>query len=132
MKKAISLSLVLGMIILPCLSVSAQKILVPSRESATWEPKRPLRPNSTAANQFERIEATTSGEGVLLQWGMRSETANLGFYIHRVDGNNESVINEQIVFGSVARAGRQPLYGEQYAFMDSFGGRGSRYFIETV
>jgi hypothetical protein len=132
MKKAISFSLVLGMIFLPCLGVAAQKPLRKAPESTIKESKRTSKHTTSLANEFENVTALSSGEGTLVRWRMRSETANMGFYIHRIDQNTEKIVNYEIVFGSAAKSGRYPLYGEEYSFLDIAGGPDSVYYVEAV
>ena len=130
MKKAISFSLVLGMIFLPCLSVSAQRSVRKDIESAKNESKRPIK--RPAKNQFESVNAATSGDGAIVRWRMLSETANIGFYVHRVDQGTDTVVNDEIIFGSATKTGRYPSFGEEYSYFDRSGNLGSAYYIETL
>ena len=131
MKKAISFSLVWGMIFLPCLSISAQRSVLKGTDSSSKDVKRPAK-KPASANQFEVISAASSGAGALVRWRMVSETANIGFYVHRVDQNSDTVVNEEIIFGSAAKSGRYPLVGEEYSFFDGGGNPRSSYFVETL
>jgi hypothetical protein len=133
MKKPTSFVLAFGMIFLTCIGAIAQKPSLRGIERSKRESVRePSKRKSNGPIEFDSVRAFTQGAKVLLKWQMSTETANMGFFIHRVDGKGETVINEQIVLGSAARAGRYPLSGEQYAFLDSFGGPGSVYFIESI
>ena len=132
MKKATSFCLVLGMIFLPCLNAFAQKAGRQSAEISVRDVKQTSRQRSRKGTDFESSSALTSGEEVLIRWTMRSETGNMGFYVHRIDQNGDIVINREIVYGSAAVAGRYPLYGEEYAFLDIYGDLNSVYYIEAV
>jgi hypothetical protein len=132
MKQAISLFLVLGMIFLPCVTVFGQKGRLSASEMIGQEPQRKIKSQSAAANEFGDVKAITQGSQVLITWQMRLETGNMGFYVHRISGKQEQTINDQIVFGSAAIAARQPMYGEQYSFIDVAGDPGSNYYIEAV
>jgi hypothetical protein len=132
MKKAISSVLVLGMGILPCVNSFGQKRVVRPNDDSKNISRRSLAPESSVGNEFDSLAAYASGTNVLVRWQMRSEKGNMGFYVHRVDPSGESVINDQIVFGSAAKSGRFPLVGEEYAFLDGFGSAQSSYYVESI
>ncbi len=132
MKKAISLILVLGLGILPCVNAFGQKGVVRRIVNDKARAAALLGAESTASNEFEGVSAYASDTNVLIRWQMRVEKGNMGFYVHRVDPSGESVVNDQIVFGSAAKSGQFPLVGEEYAFLDAFGTSESSYFIESI
>jgi hypothetical protein len=132
MKKAISLFLVFGMVFLPCATVFAQKSRLLGSEKVRKEPERVVRPEAKVSTAFGDVQAITTGSQVLIRWQMQVETANLGFYVHRINGKGETTLNDQIVFGSAATAAKQPLYGEQYSYLDVYGNLGSTYYFEAV
>ncbi len=81
---------------------------------------------------FKSVEGYTDGRGVYLEWQMAAERANVGFYVFRVEKGERVQINQDVVFGSSARAGRFPLYGEKYSYFDQGGTLGSTYSIEAM
>src|SRR5436189_6103270 len=132
MKKAISSFLIIILLFVPIVSVSGQPrslrtLFKPAKKEKVTEAFR-----SNAVNVFENVKASMSGDRVLIEWQMRSEMANIGFYVHRVDAAGDQIINSEIVFGSAATAGRQPQSGTDYKFLDYFGGINSSYYIESV
>lgn len=132
MKKAISLILILGIFMSTGVSSFAQKRRT-SNEDRVEPTRRPIsKVNPTPSDtQFGTLEAFSSGNGVLIRWQMKRETANIGFNVFRIDENGRTMVNSDVVFGSAAKAGRYPLQGEQYSFTDRVGGIGSVYEIEA-
>jgi hypothetical protein len=107
--------------------MSLRTLLRPAKQENITEAAR-----SNAVNVFESVKASMSSNRVLIEWQMRSEVANIGFYVHRIDVAGDQIINSEIVFGSAATAGRQPQAGTDYKFLDYFGGINSNYYIESV
>ncbi|PYS88112.1 MAG: hypothetical protein DMF62_10625 [Acidobacteria bacterium] len=132
MKKAISSLIVIILLSVPNLSVFGQKTSLAKRVKSALEAKAAEASRSKAANVFESVKASMSRDRVLIEWQMRSEVANIGFYVHRVDTAGDQIINSEIVFGSAATTGRQPQAGTDYKFLDYFGGINSSYYIESV
>src|SRR5436190_19826404 len=122
MKKAISSLIVIILLSVPNLSVFGQKTSLAKRVKSALEAKAAEASRSNAVNVFENVKASMSGDRVLIEWQMRSEVANIGFYVHRVDAAGDQIINSEIVFGSAATAGRQPQAGTDYKFLDHFAG----------
>jgi len=81
---------------------------------------------------FGPITASADDSGVLIEWQMVREKGNLGFRIFRTDAGGRVQVSSELVYGSSAKAGRFPLYGEQYSFIDPNGGIGSTYEIESI
>ncbi len=132
MNKAISLILILGIFLSTGVGSFAQKRRT-GKEDRIEPNRRPISKVTPAPadTDFGAVEAFSSGRGVLIQWQMKRETANIGFNIFRVDGNGRAIVNSDVIFGSAAKAGRQALYGEQYSFTDRLGEIGSVYAIEA-
>ena len=86
----------------------------------------------TPENQFGIINASSGGAGVLIEWQMEKEKGNMGFRVFRIDSGVRVQVNEEMVYGSAARAGSFPLYGEKYSAFDGDGGLGSAYVIEAI
>jgi hypothetical protein len=121
MKKAISSFLIIILLFVPIVSVFGQKrslrtLFRPAKKENVTEAAR-----SNTLNVFESVKASMSSNRVLIEWQMRSEMANIGFYVHRVDAAGDQIINNEIVFGSAATAGRLPQAGTDYKFLDYFG-----------
>ena len=85
----------------------------------------------TGGTEFDVVAATSSGSGVLIDWQMKAEKGNMGFRIFRIAKGSRVQANAELIFGSAAKAGTFPLYGEQYSFLDRDGKLGSVYEIEA-
>ena len=107
MKKAISSLIVIILLSVPNLSVFGQKTSLAKRVKSALEAKAAEASRSKAANVFESVKASMSRDRVLIEWQMRSEMANIGFYVHRVDTAGDQIINSEIVFGSAATTCRR-------------------------
>ena len=132
MKKAISSFLTIILLFVPVVSVFGQKKSVRKPITSAGEAKQYEASPSKTVNIFATVNAYVSNDRVLIEWQMRSEKANIGFYVHRVDASGDQIINNEIVFGSAATVGRQLLTGERYAFLDYSGGLNSTYYVELV
>jgi hypothetical protein len=89
-------------------------------------------PTSDAPVKFQTAEAFSDGQGAWLKWTMETETANFGFYIYRVNGDQKELVNTSQVPGSAARIGNQALSGTAYSYFDTGGGLGTMYRIESL
>jgi hypothetical protein len=89
-------------------------------------------PTSDAPVKFQTAEAFSDGQGAWLKWTMETETANFGFYIYRVNGDQKELVNTTQVPGSAARIGNQALSGTAYSYFDTGGGLGTMYRIESL
>ena len=129
MKKPISVILLAILMFSTSASVLAQNARSKSRDRAIK-----LRPINTvqAETGFSKTEASTSGRGVLVEWQMTAERDNLGFLVYRIDSGGTRQISPDVIMGSAARAGSQPLFGESYSFYDQSGDGGSVYYVETI
>ncbi|MEJ7847681.1 MAG: C25 family cysteine peptidase [Pyrinomonadaceae bacterium] len=129
MKKPISVFLLAILMFSTSASVVAQNAKSKSRDRAIK-----LRPINTVRTEtgFSKTGATTNGSGVLVEWQMTAERDNLGFLVYRIDSGGIRQISPDVIMGSAARAGSQPLFGESYSFYDQSGDGGSVYYIETI
>lgn len=89
-------------------------------------------PTSDAPVKFQTAEAFSDGQGAWLRWTMETETANFGFYIYRVKGDQKELVNPSLIPGSAGRIGRQALTGTAYSYFDTGGGMGAMYRIESL
>ena len=128
MKKPISVFLLAILMFSTSASMLAQNAKSKSRDRAIK-----LRPVNTvqAETGFAKVEASTNGRGVLVEWQMAVERDNLGFLVYRIDGGGTRQISPEVILGS-ARAGSDPLFGESYSFYDQSGDGGSVYYVETI
>jgi Peptidase family C25 len=95
---------------------------------------RPLEPPlgvKAVFAQFERVQALSEGDGVLIQWQMTSETDNAGFNVYRVDKSGKVRINDSLILGAATRLRGKPVNGESYSLFDTTGDLGSMYFVES-
>ncbi len=79
-----------------------------------------------------RAEAYSDGRGAWVLWQMEAERSNVGFRVYRVEAAGNTLISDDIILGSAARAADQPLYGEEYQYFDEAGEPGSAYVIEII
>jgi hypothetical protein len=94
---------------------------------------RPVR-SIPAADQFvsyERVRSFSDGSGVYLGWDLRSESANMGFNIIRLDAGGPVTVNATLIPGGAIRSSRPVLYGEKYEFFDPQGSMKSRYIVQA-
>jgi len=81
--------------------------------------------------EFGWVSGMSNGSGVLVEWQMTSEKGNMGFNVFRIGRGGHVQVNSDLIFGSAARAGSVPQYGEKYSFYDRKGDLGSVYSIEA-
>ena len=129
MKKPISIFLLAILMFSTSSSALAQNARSKSRDRAIK-----LRSTDTvqAETVFSKTDAFTTGRGVLVEWQMKAERDNLGFLVYRIDNSGTRQISPDVILGSAARVGSQPLFGESYSFYDHDGDGGSVYYIETI
>ncbi len=133
MKKVLSLAVVLGILLSTAPGIFAQKAKRGDLLGKQTGRRAAVADSRTAQQtEFDSGEAISAGKGALLSWKMKSEIANMGFRIYRRDGISLEFINSELVFGSASKAGRYPVFGEEYAYFDSNGTLGSVYQIEFV
>ncbi|MEQ1921910.1 MAG: C25 family cysteine peptidase [Pyrinomonadaceae bacterium] len=82
--------------------------------------------------QFENVEAFTDGGGSYIRWQMASETGNLGFLVYRYGRRSFVQASENLITGSMAKIGKEVLYGGKYEFFDVGGTLGSTYVIQAI
>ncbi len=133
MRKAISTGLVCGLVFLTCSPLFAQrtKSRVPDSPRSKQLPAQVVT-NPEVRTSFKSFEAYTAGRGVLLEWQMAAERGNIGFNIFRLEKGERVLVNDDVVYGSAARVGLHPLYGEKYRYFDQAGSLGSVYTIESL
>lgn len=133
MKKALSLYLVIFCLLAPQASVFSQKSRFIRNDVSERKRSKTVADDVKANDsEFAGLNAIATEDGVLIRWEMQKETGVIGYYVHRVDPNGDNVVNSEIVFGSSARVGTQPLYGETYGFIDRSGTHASSYYIELL
>ncbi len=93
--------------------------------------KPPIIPSKEFA-QFENVEAYTDGGGSYIRWQMASETGNLGFLVYRYGKRSFVQASENLITGSMAKIGKEVLYGGKYEFFDIGGTLGSTYVIQAI
>jgi hypothetical protein len=102
----------------------------------TYAQKSRIRPKNDIRNpstEFAGARAFSDGEGVFVEWEMKVEVNNGGFYVYRIDENGTRQISPAIIKGSeMTRYETTPAYGEKYTFFDVDGGSNSSYFIESI
>ncbi len=81
--------------------------------------------------QFERIDALTEGQGVLVRWEMKTGEPTLGFHIFRIGALGLEQVNESLIIGSVVKR-RSAGIADDYEFFDENGVMGSTYLIEAL
>jgi hypothetical protein len=90
-----------------------------------------LAVNKDESVGFNRIEAVSDGNGVLIKWETTFENDNLGFNIFRLNGRSAVKVNRNLVPGTYLRIGNNPKQGDQYVFFDPEGTFNSVYRIEN-
>lgn len=137
MKKLFTFALLAAFVCSVSAPAFAQKTRSPRRVSPKMEeqtidiaPDQAIKTDNFV--EFEKAEAKTDGQGVYLRWQMTSETKNSGFYVYRIGGKTDELVNDSMILGSYGRVGIQPLYGEKYEAFDPLGSIGSTYVIEAV
>ena len=103
-----------------------------STVSGSFAQQRIKHDISNLETEFGTIVATTSGDGVLLEWEMKREKANVGFKVYRIAKGRQIEATKNLISGSFATAGRFPLAGQHYSFFDCDGNRSARYIIEAT
>lgn len=81
---------------------------------------------------FERVNVVTDGDGALIRWEMATETANAGFFVHRLTGKGYELVDPVMTLGSAARDRNDAMYGTSYEIFDPMGGINTQYRIEAV
>jgi hypothetical protein len=78
--------------------------------------------------------ATVTKTGVLLRWSTNSVPDNVGFNVYRLQNDQRTRINKEIIPGALFRPGTaaQNPSGYTYAWFDRSGSADSVYFIESV
>ena len=132
MRKAISTGLVCGLVFVTCSPILGQRSKAGADQKSTQKRPAQVAIDQTSRTTFKTVDGYTNGRGVYLEWQMAAERANIGFNIFRTEKGERVQINQDIVFGSSARAGRFPLYGEKYSYFDQGGTLGSTYSIEAM
>jgi hypothetical protein len=87
---------------------------------------------SALSTQFERIQAVSDGNGVLVRWEMEAETANAGFFVYRTGKGGLELVNETMTVGSAGRSMHDTLFGTTYEILDLQGGFNTHYVVEAV
>lgn len=83
--------------------------------------------------EFEKIDAFTSGQGVLIRWEMRTETQNAGFNIFRVTPSGLEPVNDYLVIGGAFRKPNDNVVtGGTYEWFDGEGTFGTVYVIQAL
>lgn len=85
-----------------------------------------------ATTVFERVSVATDGDGALIRWEMNVETANAGFFVHRLTGKGFELVDEAMTVGSAARNRSESLYSTSYEIFDPQGGINTQYRVEAV
>ena len=101
--------------------------------SVDFEPGTKPRPTSKKKFvEFGAVDAITDGGGSLVRWQMSEETENMGFLVFRLGRGGFEQVSESLITGSMARLGRETMYGGKYEFFDPNGTLGSAYKIQAV
>lgn len=134
MRKVLSFTTVIAIFLsLAGPSFAQRKIAFPDGPRGVTTAKKPrLEPPQDGNVRFAGVGAVAGNGGVIVDWTMEYERGNVGFNVYRIDSKRQVRLNEDLVFGSAAKVGSQPLYGERYSFVDYDGGLGSAYYIETL
>lgn len=132
MNKALSLYLVVFSLLIQPLLVFPQKGRSIDRVSKENYSAQTGESKTSGRAEFGELNCFAARDGVLIRWQMKTETRILGYYIHRIHGNRDDLVNPQVVISSAASLTDVASYGEQYAYLDRFGGASSRYYLEAV
>ena len=122
MKKISSFLVLISLVFLTTFNVLAQRI----------QKSDVVRSKSRTAVELSRAEAFSDGNGVWLRWTTASESKNLGFNIYRIDGDENVLVNPNIIPSAHLRMPDQGASGREYSFFDTTGGFGGKYYIETI
>lgn len=123
MKKIVTVAMLITFVFSACIPGFAQNT------KPTSSPGSLVKSGSV---QFDRVEAFSDGQGVLIQWQMMSETRNAGFYLYRVGAKGLELVNGIMVLGSRSRVKDQTFYGEQYQQYDPQGTSVTAYVVQSL
>lgn len=117
------------------LSVSSYVFVTASAKS----PSVAANADSSSSNSEVQLtltssSATPTGAGVLLRWTTNPVADNLGFNIYRLQNDQRTRLNKEIIPGALFKPGTaaQNPGGYSYAWFDRGGSADSIYFIESV
>ncbi|MBP9662985.1 MAG: hypothetical protein KBD94_00070 [Pyrinomonadaceae bacterium] len=122
MKRTASITLLLALLISGSLPSYAQK----GRRAAI----QPAAVDATIT--YERIDAVTDGQGVLIRWHTSVETQNFGFNVYRITSSGRELVNETLITGSVFKRSLPGHSGEDYELYDPAGRFDTVYVIDNT
>ena len=123
MKKIATAAVLFAFVLSACVPAFAQK-------AKSTRPS--VSVSKSGSVQFERVEAFSDGQGVLVRWQMVSETHNAGFYLYRVGLKGLELVNGIMVLGRHSRVKDQTFYGEQYQQYDPQGTSSTTYVVQSL
>ena len=79
--------------------------------------------------QYKGIDAFSDGQGVFVRWVMKSELANVGFFVYRAGASGPELVSPGMIMSSYAGLTNRTLSDGTYEFYDVAGTLDSTYFI---
>lgn len=120
MKKALSLTFILGFAL--CLNVPLSAQLVGGKSRA-------VKPEKVSV-KYANAKAFTDGNGVWIEWETEAETNTLGFYVFRVSGGVTERLNRGLVLGGYMRGDSKT--SDKYSYFDAQGSLDSVYYVQSL
>ncbi len=83
------------------------------------------------AVELVKMDAVSDGNSTEVTWEAGTELRNIGYRLHREENGRRREVSG-LIAGSALRAGFDPVAGRNYAFTDSSGRWGARYWVEAI
>ena len=82
--------------------------------------------------RFGSVEAYSDGDRTLVKWTMAVERSSIGFNVLRTDAAGTKIVSPEMVPGSAFINGDEPVFAQEYSFIDSEGSVGAVYSLENI
>jgi hypothetical protein len=130
MRKAVSFATVFVFVLSTFLPVAAQRTFpgVDQKRKAQTPPTREIR----EITRFGDVTARSDGRLTLIEWTMEAERSSVGFNVYRTDASGTKIISPEMIPGSAFLFADEPVFKQEYSFVDHESSHGASYTIENV